>query len=161
MSVIVSNTTPIHYLVLIDHMAVLRDLYGRVLIPLAVSEELRDVGTPSEVKAWMASRPDWLEMRSVSVCLDPSLDFLDAGEREAIGLAKELEADALIIDEADGREVARAQGLRVIGTLRVLYDAAEAGFCDLEQAFARLQQTTFRAHPNLYKTFLEGYNPQR
>lgn len=59
------------------------------------------------------------------------------GEREAIRLAKEFDADALLIDEPDGREAARAQGLRVIGTLRVLYDAAEAGLYDLEQVSTR------------------------
>ncbi|ETW99451.1 MAG: hypothetical protein ETSY1_14955 [Candidatus Entotheonella factor] len=161
MNVIISNTTPIHYLILIKHVDVLRQLYGRVLIPPAVVEELQALGTPPKVKAWMASPPDWLEVRAVSVSLDASLAFLDVGEREAISLAKELEADALIIDEMDGRQAARAQGLRVIGTLRVLYDAAEAGFCNLEQAYERLQQTTFRAHPDLYKAFLEAFNQQR
>ena len=161
MSVIISNTTPINYLVLIDHIAVLRQLYGRVLIPLAVFEELQDARTPPEVKEWIASHPDWLEVRPISVSLDTSLDFLDVGEREAICLAKELEADAIVIDEPDGREAAKARGLRVIGTLRVLYDAAEAGLCNLDQAYEQLQQTTFRAHPALYETFLEAYNQQR
>jgi len=100
-------------------------------------------------------------VRTVSVPLDTSLTFLDVGEREAIHLAKEIRADALIIDEPDGREAAQRQGLRVIGTLRVLYDAAEAGLCDLEQAYERLQQTTFRAHPQLFKTFLDAYNQKR
>lgn len=161
MSIIISNTTPINYLVLIDHIAVLHNLYGRVLIPMAVFDELQATGTPLEVRAWIASHPDWLEVRSVSIALDPSLNFLDAGEREAIGLAQELNADAIIMDETEGRAAARAEGLRVIGTLRVLYDAAEAGFCELEQAYERLQQTTFRAHPNLYKTFLDAYQQRR
>ena len=107
------------------------------------------------------SHPAWLEVRTVSVPLDASLVFLDVGEREAIRLATELEADALIIDEPEGREAARRQGLRVIGTLRVLYDAAEAGLCNLEQAYARLQQTNFRAHPNLYRAFLDMHAQRR
>jgi predicted nucleic acid-binding protein len=161
MRVIISNTTPINYLVLIDQIDVLHHLYGRVLIPQAVCAELQAEGTPSNVKEWVASRPDWLEVQSVSVSLHNILDDLDVGEREAIGLAKELDADALIIDEPEGREAARAQGLRVIGTLRVLYDAAEAGLCDLEQVYDRLQQTSFRAHPNLYRIFLDAYNQRR
>jgi predicted nucleic acid-binding protein len=68
------------------------------------------------------------------------------GEREAMSLAKELQADALIIDEPDGREEARRQGLHVIGTLRVLYGAADAGLWEFEQAYAALQQTTFQVH---------------
>jgi predicted nucleic acid-binding protein len=63
MSVIISNTTPINYLILIDHITVLRDLYGHVLIPQAVFAELQNVGTPAKVKAWVASHPAWLEVR--------------------------------------------------------------------------------------------------
>jgi predicted nucleic acid-binding protein len=160
MSVIVSNTTPINYLVLIDHIAVLHHLYTRVIIPQAVFEELQDEGTPTKVKEWVASPPEWLEVRTVSIPLDASLTWLDVGEREAIQLAKEIRADALIIDEPDGRQEAKRQGLRVIGTLRVLYDAAEAGLCDLGHAYEHLQQTTFRAHPQLFKTFLDAQRRQ-
>ncbi len=160
MSGIVSNTTPLNYLILIERVDVLRHLYGRVLIPLAVFEELQALGTPSAVKSWMASPPNWLEIQTVPISLDVSFDDLDAGEREAIRLVKEIEADALIIDETDGRKAAITQSIRVIGTLRVLYDAVEAGLCDLEQAYHRLQQTTFRAHPNLYKTFLDAFKQQ-
>ncbi len=90
MSVIVSNTTPINYLVLIDHIAVLPQLYTHVIIPQAVLEELQDEGTPAKVKAWVASHPAWLEVRTVAVLLDTSLTVLDAGEREAICLAQGL-----------------------------------------------------------------------
>ena len=76
-------------------------------------------------------------------------------------MSQALEADALIIDEPVGREVAKRQGLRVLGTLRVLYDAAAAGLCDLAQAYERLQHTTFRAHPDLYRTFLDMHAQRR
>lgn len=109
----------------------------------------------------MASHPVWLEVRALSTPRNSSLAFLDEGEREAIRLTQELLADALIIDEPDGREEAKRQGLRVIGTLRVLYDAAEAGLCDLEEAYERLRQTTFRAHPRLFSTFLDAYLQKR
>jgi predicted nucleic acid-binding protein len=107
MSVIISNTTPINYLVLIDHITVLRDLYERVIISQAVLGELQHEGTPAQVKAWVASHPAWLEVRAISRFPDPSLAFLDEGEREAICLAQELQADALIIDEPAGREEAK------------------------------------------------------
>jgi predicted nucleic acid-binding protein len=160
MSVIISNTMPINYLVLIDHVAILHHLYTHVIIPQAVFEEFQDEGTPAKVKEWVGSHPEWLEVRTVSVPLDSSLTLIDVGEREAIYLAKEIRADALIIDEPDGREAAKRQGLRVIGTLRVLYDAAEAGLCDLRHAYERLQQTTFRAHPQLFKIFLDAQKRQ-
>ena len=106
----------------------------------------------------MATHPTWLEVQTVAASLNASLTWLDAGEREAIRLATELAADALIIDEPAGREAARQQGVRVIGTLRVLYDAAEVGLCDLARAYTLLQQTSFRAHPNLYRAFLTMYS---
>ena len=161
MSVIISNSTPINYLVLIDQINVLRHLYAHVMIPQAVFGELQDEGTPGKVKAWVASHPEWLEVRTVSASLDPMLASLEVGEREAISLAKEIQADALIIDEPDGREAAKRQGLRVIGTLRVLYDAAEAGLCELEQTYDDLQQTTFRAHPQLFRAFLDAHFQSR
>ena len=160
MSGIISNTTPINYLVLIDQIAVLHHLYARIIIPQAVFGELQEEGTPAKVKAWVAAHPPWFEVRTVAASPDAALALLDMGEREAIRLAQELEAAALIMDEPAGREAAKRQGLRVIGTLRVLYDAAAAGLCDLVQAYERLQHTTFRAHPDLYKMFL-GMHAQR
>ena len=55
MSVVISNTTPINYLVLIDQIEVLRHLYTRIMIPQAVLGELQDEGTPGKVKEWVAS----------------------------------------------------------------------------------------------------------
>jgi predicted nucleic acid-binding protein len=161
MSGIISNTTPINYLVLIDHIAVLPHLYARVILPQAVLGELQDEGTPAKVREWVAAYPAWLEVQTVVVALDTSLARLDAGEREAILLATTLAADALIIDEPAGREAAQRQGIRVIGTLRVLYDAAEAGLCDLAQVYERLQHTTFRAHPDLDRAFLDMHSQRR
>ncbi|MFV9690725.1 MAG: DUF3368 domain-containing protein [Desulfobacteria bacterium] len=52
---------------------------------------------------------------------------MDRGEAEAILLAKEVQADTLIIDERIGYTIAKAQGLHVIGTLTVLLMAKEHG----------------------------------
>lgn len=70
---------------------------------------------------------------------DPSLAELDPGEREAIALAEILRADALVIDEKMGRREAERRKLRVIGTVRVLDDAADLRLVDLPSALSRLQ----------------------
>ena len=49
------------------------------------------------------------------------------GEREAIILAEELQAQ-LLIDAQRGREVATALGLAVLGSLRILGEAKRRGF---------------------------------
>jgi predicted nucleic acid-binding protein len=74
---------------------------------------------------------------------DPALAELDPDEREAIALAETLRADALIIDEKMGRREAERRKLRVIGTVRVLDDAAEAGLIDLPTALSQLQAFGF------------------
>jgi len=70
-------------------------------------------------------------------------------------LAQEIRADALLIDERDGRRIAESRHIAVIGTLQVLDSAAEAGLLDLPTAFARLAKTTFRATPRLLNHFLQ------
>ena len=52
----------------------------------------------------MAAHPDWLAVRTVSVSLDTTLAFPDVGQREAIGMAKELVADTFSIDAPEGCE---------------------------------------------------------
>ena len=152
--IVIADTTPINYLVLIEQADVLRELYGRVVIPQAVFTELQSNDTPEAVREWIAKSPEWLEVQHVNVPSDAALIKLGAGESEAIALAEQLRADAIIIDERDGRQEAVRRNLRVIGTLRVLSDAAERGLLDLGEAFERLQRTSFRASQELYQRFL-------
>jgi predicted nucleic acid-binding protein len=153
--IVIAETTPLNYLVLIDQSNLLPRLYGRVLIPQAVYEELQAEGAPASVRDWAAHRPPWLEVRPPFLPLDIGLDPLDPGEREAIALALELKADLLILDDRDARMEASRRSLIVIGTLRVLEDAAQLGLIDLPQALQRLRQTTFRASEKLVQAMLD------
>jgi len=63
---IVSDTTPLNYLVLVDAVEILPRLYGRVLIPPAVKDELSRAGAPETVRKWIADYPSWLEIVPVS-----------------------------------------------------------------------------------------------
>ena len=141
--IVVADTTPIHYLVLLRHADILQALYGQVIIPEAVFHELQAPATPATVKEWVASRPDWLEVQHVLVPQDLILTVLDPGECEAIALAEALRADALIVDDRAARREAERRRLRVIGTLRVLDDAAAAGLVNLPEALQRLQAAGF------------------
>jgi len=80
--------------------------------------------------------------------------LLEVREREAILLAHELQADFLLIDEEDGRQVARSRALTVTGTLGVLERAAERGLIDLPRTLARLVTTTFRVRDELIQGML-------
>src|SRR5437899_1530997 len=142
--IVISDTSPLNYLILIECIHVLPELYGRVVIPEGVLEELQRPSTPDIVRELIASRPDWLEVRKAHVQPDAALELLGVGERQAICLAQELNADAIIIDEERGRKEAKRRGLAVIGILGVLRDASERELIDLRSAIERLRQTNFR-----------------
>lgn len=78
---VVSDTSPINYLVLIELPDLLPKLFGRVLIPEAVHRELQSSKAPDPVKRFLAEVPGWLEVRA-SPEIDPALRHLDSGERE-------------------------------------------------------------------------------
>ena len=107
MQAIVADTTPLNYLVLIQAADILPNLYRRVLIPPAVKAELAHASTPAIVRAWISQPPKWVEVVSLKLPVDSALAHLDAGEREAISLASELQATLLLMDERDGVTIAR------------------------------------------------------
>jgi len=154
--IVVADTTPLRYLVVIEREHLLPALYGRVLIPPAVADELNNENAPEVVRAWLAARPSWLEIQQPAGALPTEVD-LDLGEQEAIALAEELAADLLLIDEWDARLEAERRHLRVVGTLRVLADGAGRGLIDLEESFERLRNTNFRVNPELLESLLEEY----
>ncbi len=132
MQSIVADTTPLNYLVLIQATDILPELYRTVLIPPAVKAELAHANTPAVVRAWISQPPAWLEVVSLKRPVDSALQHLDAGEREAISLASELQAILLLMDERDGVTIARHRGLKVVGTLAALDLAAAHGLVDLQ-----------------------------
>src|ERR1035438_3725839 len=71
----------------------------------------------SDVRGWLRRLPEWLTVREVHVAPDLELDELDSGERNAIQLASDEDADLLLMDERAGVAVARQRGLIVTGTL--------------------------------------------
>lgn len=148
--IVVSDTTPLNYLVLIGQGDLLPGLYGRILIPNAVFEELRSDAALPELKAWMADPPVWLEITRAGA-VPTELVVLGPGEREAIALAEQLKADLLIMDDRDARREATRRSLRVTGTLGVLDEAAARGLIDLSKAIDRLEQTSFRASPAILR----------
>jgi predicted nucleic acid-binding protein len=145
--IVVSDTSPLNYLILVGQVDVLRILYGTVCLPEAVERELKAPETPPSVRDWIMAPPPWLEIRKITTTLESSLE-LHAGERQAIALAKELGV-LLLMDDFDGRSEARRLGLDVVGTLGVLDDAAERGLLDFTAALGQLLRTSFRVAPDL------------
>jgi predicted nucleic acid-binding protein len=153
---VVSNTSPLNYLVLIELEHTLPALFSRVLIPGAVVRELSSPAAPRQVADWISTVPEWLEVREVPEVSSDLLQ-LGAGERETIALAHSIEANLVLLDERRARSMARASGLAVSGTLGILDVAAERRLVVMADALDRLQRTTFRAPPRLMRQLREKY----
>jgi predicted nucleic acid-binding protein len=154
--IVIADTGPINYLILIGEVEVLPGLYHRVTIPPSVCEELRRSRAPEPVRIWIAEPPAWLEVRAPNGSPDADLARLDAGERDAILLAEELGADQIIIDEIRGRREAQRRHIPFTGTLGVLAAGAEQQLLDLRRAVDRLRQTSFHISAEILDRLIEG-----
>jgi len=153
--IVVADTSPLNYLVLIGEIERLPSLYQKVLIPQEVRREMLRERTPLTVRTWAANLPEWCEERQLSGTPDSSLDELDPGEREAIQLAAEAGVDTVLMDEVSGRREAVRRRLRVIGTLGILEQAAQRGLLNFRDALQRLEQTNFRLSVAVRDEFLK------
>lgn len=158
--IVVSDTSPICYLILIEAIDLLPQLYSRVIIPEAVCLELNASASPSILQEWISNPPSWLIVESVGIINDDSLSSLDFGERNVIFLAEKLKADLVILDELEGRKIAASKKLKVIGLLGVLYQAAIKDLIDLEEYIERLRKTSFRVSSSLLDSLLARYRKQ-
>ena len=167
MSVVVADTSPLNYLAQCGAIDVLPQLYGLVVIPRAVFDELSEKGAPEAVRRWLHPPPEWISIRSASV-IDESL-ILGRGEVEAICLAQEIHADEILLDERRARKAALERGLTVTGTLGVLESAAKRHLLHLPEVIEKLERTNFRIDPALVQEALkrdarrleQGQNPER
>jgi len=142
--IVVADSGPRHYLILLEHVELLQRFYGQVLMPEAVARELSNAGAPAVVREWMRKLPTWIDVRPVPPdAISMIMDDLDLGERAAIALAETAHADLLLIDEAAGRAEAKRRQLRVTGTLGVLRAGAEQGMVNVPDLLERIKATSF------------------
>ena len=154
---VVTNAGPLIALARIRQLPLLPALYGEVVMPPAVREEVLQSDARREGTATL-QRAEWLQTRSVSDRIAVALlrDRLDAGESEAIVLALQLDADVVLMDEARGRRVAAARGIVLTGTLGTLLLAKEEGLIDrVAPHLARLQEEGFYMSETLYEKVLK------
>jgi predicted nucleic acid-binding protein len=154
--VVVADTSPLNYLLLVGKIDLLPALYDSLLLPPAVRREMLAPLAPATVKQWAEMLPDWIEVRDpgpTTLSLHPKLN---AGEREAIMLAHKTPNALLLIDEALGRQAAQHLGLNINGTLGILLLAHRRGLVDLPTEVAKLRQTSFQASDALIESVLNS-----
>jgi predicted nucleic acid-binding protein len=94
--IVVADSGPLHYLILLDHADLLHRFYGEVVVPEAVAAELSTPSTPLAVRDWISRAPSWLSIVPVeSDAVQAVTDDLDLGERAALALAGAMRADCV------------------------------------------------------------------
>ena len=148
---IVSDTSPITNLIQVDQLELLRRVFGEIIIPQKVFEEL----SAYEGHKKLIELQSWILVKSVNDEAEVKIleEVLDPGEAEAIVLAKELDAEFLIIDEKRGRRIAKTHGLRITGLLGVLIRGKKQGYLnELKPILDKLiDELQFRVDRNLYE----------
>jgi len=127
---VVSNTSPISNLAIIGRLDLLRAKYGRVIIPQAVRDELDRLSHKLGAAAIQRALTDgWLLVEPVADrrVLPVLMARVDAGEAEALELARQTDAELLIMDDQDGRQIAREESLPFTGLLGVLAEERLGG----------------------------------
>jgi uncharacterized protein len=155
---VVADAGPLIGLARVGLLHLLHQLYGKVLIPVQVFDELQTSEDRPGARALRAAMEEgWLE--SASLDKGEELEFLSlalgAGEAGAILLSGERPCHFLLLDERRGRSVAKKRGLRVVGTGGVLLTAKEQGLIDrVSDALDRLTASGYRLSSELRERIL-------
>jgi predicted nucleic acid-binding protein len=128
---VVVNTTPLIALSHIGQLDILKKMYGEILIPNAVYNEL-SAKPDSICKIEVENSKDWVRIEEIKNQMAKSMykTQLHEGEVEVMILAQEVNADLVIIDDANAKKYAKYLKLPVTGTLGVLIKAKQSGYVD-------------------------------
>ena len=152
---IVSDSSPLIALAIIDQLELLPKLYQRVVIPPVVWEEItvQGAGLPGSLAV---SQLTWLEIQAPSpALLQPLAILLDRGEAQAIALALGMPSATVLLDDAQARRVAERFGVIPIGTLGILRRAKKAGLIgEIKPNLMQLQDSGIYIRQNLIDAVL-------
>lgn len=159
---IVSDASPLIHLAKAGKLHLLREIFGEVLIEDEVKKEVidreKDEGAPDALVIEKAVKEGWIDVKKIEGY--ESFNGIHKGEGNTILLAKKYECSVLI-DEEDGREVARATGLKVRGCLYVLKKAVEMDLMNKDDAIKTLDKMIdegFRISTRIYVKFLDLFS---
>lgn len=145
----------------INALSLLERLFTQVIIPDAVYKELSRGKTKPGTKEITQAR--WIQTESIKgrTYIEQLHQSLHLGESEVIALAKEIEADLIIMDDAHARKIAEAAGLKVVGLLVILLDAKRNGLIKhIRPLLDELREKGFFMEDDLYTMLLQrAFNP--
>lgn len=118
--IVISDTSCIGYLILINRLVLLKQNFSSIIIPPSVHKEILQLSANHDLGIY--NNADWISIREINdhELYEDLLKQVDEGESEAIVLSKEINADLWLIDERKGTLLARSMGINTIGLLGVL-----------------------------------------
>lgn len=149
----ISNSSPLIFLSKIGRLQLLKEVFGKVTIPLEVKEEVLVPGKIGVSVIKEAIREGWIVVQNTSSLLDLGLG---KGETAAITLAKK-EKDTLLLDDGRGISAAKMYGIPFLRTTSVLIMAFQKGKIsqkELIQAFQDLLEAGYYIQPREYAQLL-------
>lgn len=162
MKLVVADAGPLIGMARIGQLDLLKQLYGKILIPTQIFAELKLSSTrPGARIVAQAIETGWIKCITV---YNPGKVMklsrvVDAGEAEAIQLALEHRAAFLLIDDKKGRKAAKSRGVPIIGTGAVLLAAKKAGLLNkVAPLLEALTRAGYRFSPALYARIIQLAN---
>ncbi len=164
---VIANTTPLIALADIGHLDLLQKLYGEIMIPRAVLDEIKSEPAKSIVRAALKTAVKmtaennsvtWINVCSISDVNAKRLyrAKLHAGEVEVMILAEEQNADLVLMDDNAAKKTAKFMGLKVTGTLGVLLRAKREGHIkEVQPLMKRLIETGMFISENICRYVLK------
>ncbi len=120
------NSSPIQYLFQSGHLDLLRQIYGKIVNPSAVSHEL-DTGRLKGVNLPTVGQLSWIEVRPVPFSEDSSLPGIGPGEAEVLALGRMNPDPTVILDDGPARAYAQSAAIKLPGTCGLLLKAKVIG----------------------------------
>jgi predicted nucleic acid-binding protein len=159
--IIVSNTTPLIAFSSLQKLDLLQQLFGKIYIAQAVYNEATIAKKAKDNLGYEISQADWICPIKIkdTLAVEVLLDELDLGESETIVLAKEINADWVLMDEKKGRRKLTQLGLQKIGTLGLLLKAKEIGLLtEIRPDIEKLNRTGFNLSEKVIFSVLQQAN---
>ena len=153
---VIANTTPLISLADIGCFELLQKLYGEIVIPHAVLEELKSEPTKTLVR-----NSNFIHVMRISDYRTKRIfsSRLHNGEVEVLLLAEEQDADLLLMDDNAAKKTAKFMGFKVTGTLGVLLKGKQEGYIrEIKPLLDKLIATGFYVKPEIMQYVLEEAN---
>ncbi len=143
--IVVSDSSPLIFMVRIGSLEILRSLYKTVLIPKAVFDEAVNRGKDEGYGDAFLIEKDVGSLIIVKNLRDKFSNQLKTlvktygkGESEAVVLCLQENADLLLADDHDTRKLAEIHNIRWLSTLGILFTALKKGLIGLDMYIKKI-----------------------